>query len=188
MARIFEIRKGVFRRDVFIFGHRVLSFMRKGVVVDSILHHLEWQADYRTLHQHGIELPGESAYYWTGHYEVVNVRLGDLRRFWTNGPVPLAETDLGRFASGEDTDGLRKYYSEMGKITSHSKESAAEEAVASERLFKALKDADYDPSICCITVNDANVILDGFHRSAFLLARHGPDHKVKVVRVLPDFR
>ena len=73
MARIFEIRKGVFRRDVFIFGHRVLSFMRKGVVVDSILHHLEWQADYRTLHQHGIELPGESAYYWTAPESKVKV-------------------------------------------------------------------------------------------------------------------
>ena len=112
---------------------------------------------------------------------------------WLLGPslkfrVDMVANDFAGWFEREDTDGLRKYYSEMGKITAHSKESAAEEAVASERLFKALKDADYDPSICCITVNDANVILDGFHRSAFLLARHGPDHKVKVVRVLPDFR
>ena len=188
MARIFEIKKGVYRRDVCIFGHRLFSFLRRGVIVDSILHHLEWQADYRTLHQHGIELPGESAYYWTGHYEVVNVRLGDLRRFWTKGPMPLSETDLFRFAKGDDKDGLSKYYAEMGKITAHSKESAVEEAIASMRLFKTLENAEYDPSICCITVNDSNVILDGFHRSVFLLARHGPDYKVKVVRVLPDFR
>ena len=46
----------------------------------------------------------------------------------------------------------------------------------------------YDPSICCITVRSDNVILDGFHRAAFLIARHGPDYKVKVVRVLPDLR
>ena len=188
MAKLIEFRKGVYRREVLILGHRVLSFLRKGVVFDAILHHLEWQADYRTLKQHGIELPGESAYYWTGHYEVVEVRLGSLRRYWKDGPVPLSETDLGKYAAGKDGDGLRRYYDELADVTSHSVESADMAASASEQLFAKLEKADYDPSICCITVNDGNVILDGFHRSSFLLARHGPDHKVKVVRVLPDFR
>lgn len=188
MLKLLEIRKGAYSRDVFLFGRRIASFMRKKAVFDSILHHLMWQADYRALRQHGIELPGDSAYYWTGHYEVVQARLGDLRRYWAGKAVPLGETDLGRFVSGEDAGGLRSYYDELAKITNHSEESAAESVADSERLFSNLEKTDYDPSICCITVNSGNVILDGFHRSSFLLAKHGPDHKVKVVRVLPDFR
>ena len=188
MARFFEIRKGAYRRDVLLFGRRVFSVTRTAAVHDAILHHLEWQSDYRTLRQHGLELPGESAYYWTGHYEVANVRLGDLSRYWKGRAVPLAETDLGKFAAGVDAGGLRRYYEEMAEMTAHSGESVDESVDASMRLFESMKDKDYDPSICCITVNSANVILDGFHRSSFLLARHGPDFKVKVVRVLPDFR
>ena len=188
MAKLLEIRKGTYRRDVCILGHRVFSFIRKGAVVDSMLRILSWQADYRALRQHGIELPGEAAYYWTGHYEIVEVRLGDLRGYWNNGPVSLSESDLGKFASGEDKGALRRYYDKMAEATSRSKESADEGVAASERLFKSLESADYDPSICCITINDGNVILDGFHRSAFLLAKHGPDYRIKVVRVLPDFK
>lgn len=188
MARFFEIRKGAYRRDVLLFGRRMFSVTRTAAVHDAILHHLEWQSDYRTLRQHGIELPGESAYYWTGHYEVANVRLGDLSRYWKGRAVPLAETDLGKFVAGADADGLRRYYEEMAKMTAHSGESVDESVSASIRLFESMKDRDYDPSICCITVNSANVILDGFHRSSFLLAKRGPDFKVKVVRVLPDFR
>lgn len=188
MARFFEIKKGAYRRDVLLFGRRIFSLVRTVAVYDAILHHLEWQSDYRTLRQHGLELPGESAYYWTGHYEVANVRLGELSRYWKGRAVPLAETDLGKFAAGVDNDGLRRYYEEMAKMTAHSSESIDESVDASKKLFESMKDKDYDPSICCITVNSSNVILDGFHRSSFLLARHGPDYKVKVVRVLPDFR
>ena len=79
MARLLEIRKGAYSRDVCIFGHRVCSFVRKRAVVDFMLRHLSWLSDYHALKQHGIELPGESAYYWTGCYEIVEVRLGDLR-------------------------------------------------------------------------------------------------------------
>jgi len=188
MAKFFEIKKGAYRRDVLLFGRRIFSLVRTVAVYDAILHHLEWQSDYRTLRQHGLELPGESAYYWTGHYEVANVRLGELSRYWKGRAVPLAETDLGKFAAGVDNDGLRRYYEEMAKMTAHSSESIDESVDASKKLFESMKDKDYDPSICCITVNSSNVILDGFHRSSFLLARHGPDYKVKVVRVLPDFR
>lgn len=188
MARFFEIRKGAYRRDVLLFGRRMFSVTRTAAVYDAILHHLEWQSDYRALRQHGIELPGESAYYWTGHYEVANVRLGDLSRYWKGRAVPIAETDLGKFVSGADAGGLRRYYEEMAKMTAHSGESVDASVSASIRFFESMKNMDYDPSICCITVNSANVILDGFHRSSFLLAKHGPDFKVKVVRVLPDFR
>lgn len=188
MAKFFEIKKGAYRRDVLLFGRRIFSLVRTVAVYDAILHHLEWQSDYRTLRQHGLELPGESAYYWTGHYEVANVRLGELSRYWKGRAVPLAETDLGKFAADVDNDGLRRYYEEMAKMTAHSSESIDESVDASKKLFESMKDKDYDPSICCITVNSSNVILDGFHRSSFLLARHGPDYKVKVVRVLPDFR
>ena len=186
--KILEIRKRAYCREVLVFGRRIASFLRKKSVCDAILHHLMWQADYRTLRQHGIELPGESAYYWTGHYEIANVRLGALRRFWKGRAVPLEETELGRFAKGGHEGGLRAYYEEMAEMTSHSAESVTESVAESERLFAHLETASYDPSVCCITVNDDNVILDGFHRSCFLLAKHGPESKIKVVRVLPDFR
>lgn len=188
MAKLFEIRKGPYSRDVCVLGHRVLSFIKKRAVVDFMLRHLAWQADSRSLKQHGIELPGESAYYWTGFYEVVEVPLGDLRGFWKTGPVPLQDSDLCKFVRGEDEDGLRKYCDGVAKGASRSKESAVEGVASSERLFKQLESVGYDPSICCITVRSDNVILDGFHRAAFLIARHGPDYKVKVVRVLPDLR
>ena len=187
-VKILEIRKRAYCRDVYLFGRRIATFPRKKSVYDAILHHLMWQADYRTLRQHGIELPGESAYYWTGHYEIANVRLGELRRFWKGSAVPLGETDLGRFAKGGHDGGLRAYYEEMARMTNHSAESVAESVAESERLFAKLETSSYDPSVCCITVNGDNVILDGFHRSCFLLAKHGPDSAVKVVRVLPDFR
>lgn len=188
MAKLFELRKGPYRRDVCILGHRVFSFVRKGAAIDSVLRFLSWQADYRALRQHGIELPGETAYYWTGCYEIVEVRLGDLRGYWKNRPVPLTESNLGKFAKGEDEDGLRRHYDEMAKAIGRSEESVVEGVSASKRLLEQLGKNDYDPSICCITVNDGNVILDGFHRSAFLLALHGPDYKIKVVRILPTYR
>ena len=188
MGKIFELRKSAYRRDVFIFGHRVFSFLRKGIVAEAILHHLVWQADYRILRQHGIELPGESAHYWTGGYEVLDVRLGDLRRFWQGKAVSLNETDLFKFVSGEDKEGIHRYYDELGRLWGHSKESAKSNVEDSERLFKDMEGAGYDPSVSCITINDKNVILDGFHRSTFLLVKHGPDFKVKVVRILPNLR
>ena len=188
MSKLFEVRRGLYSRDVFVLGHRVLSFVRKRAVVDFMIRHLSWLSAYRTLKQHGIELPGESACYWTGFYEVVEVRLGDLRGFWKTGPVPLQDSDLCKYVRGEDKDGLRRYCDDIAKAALRSDESAAESVADSERLFSNLEKTDYDPSICCITVNSGNVILDGFHRSSFLLAKHGPDHKVKVVRVLPDFR
>ena len=186
--KIFEIRKRAYSRDVFVFGRRIASFMRKKAVCDAMLRYLMWQADYRVLRQHGIELPGESAYYWTGHYEVLQVRLGDLRRYWDEKVVPLDETDLGRFLAGHDAEGLRRYYEKLMKITTRSDDSVTEAVEDSKRLFANLEKCDYDPSVCCITIDMKNVILDGFHRSAFLFARNGPDYKVKVVRVLPNLR
>ena len=37
-------------------------------------------------------------------------------------------------------------------------------------------------------INEHNVIIDGYHRSSAVLAKHGPDYKIRVLRLLTDLR
>jgi len=186
--KVFEIRKLRFKRELYVFGHRVVSFLRLANVLEEIHRNVSWLVAYRSMRQHGVGLPADCATNWSEHYEVVKIRVGDLRRFWMGRPQPLEETALVKYLRTGDEDVIRSYYEQLHSVFGGDASGIEVSVAESCKLFSGLRDLEYDPSICCIVVNDQNIIIDGYHRSSVILAKHGPDCMVKVVRVLPDNR
>lgn len=186
--KIIEFKKTQFRREVHLFGHRVASFLRLGNILDSLMRDVGWLVAYRSLKQRNVELPADCHLYWSEWNELVEIPVGDIRRVWVGGSIPLCETTLVRYLKSGDEGILREYYRKLAEVGGLSKESVETGIRQSHALFERMKDFEYDPSVCCIVVNERNEILDGYHRSSAILACYGADYKVKVLRLLPDIR
>lgn len=183
--KLFGVETKMFRRDYYLFGKRIASSVRSDQLLEAVNRKLQWMVHYRELKQHGIELPADCHFYWTGHYEVATLRVGDIRRTDRHGTVALEDSVLVRFLRSGDRRILQEYYDELARHCGMSESAVREQIEATCRTFDRLREIEYDPSISCIVVNHRNEIVDGFHRSSALLVRHGPGHEVKVVRILP---
>ena len=109
-------------------------------------------------------------------YEVAEVRLGDIRRIWTDGrALPLSECAPYRYLDG-DGDAYDRYCAENAKAFGF--EMSRERYDGLRRSMES-----FDPRKMPVVYGDGNVILDGQHRSCILLKRFGPAHSIKVVRI-----
>ncbi len=109
-------------------------------------------------------------------YEVAEIRLGDLRRIWTDGRAkPLSACAPYRCLAG-DAAGYDRYCRENARAYGFE---------MSRARFEALRQSmgDFNPRRMPVVYGDGNVILDGQHRSCVLLHRHGPEHRIRVVRI-----
>lgn len=109
-------------------------------------------------------------------YEVAEIRLGDIRRIWADGRAePLTACAPYRYLEG-DADGYDRYCRENAKAYGFR---------MSQGRFEALRRSmdDFDPRWMPVVYGDGNIILDGQHRSCILLHRHGPEHRIRVVRI-----
>lgn len=109
-------------------------------------------------------------------YEVVDVRLGDICRIWEDGRAhSLSECAPYRYLDG-DGEGYDRYCAENAKIFGFAMSRARY-----DDLMRSME--TFDPRKMPVVYGDANVILDGQHRSCILLKRFGPDYQIKVVRI-----
>ena len=109
-------------------------------------------------------------------YEVAEIRLEDIRRIWADGRAkPLSACAPYRYLEG-DGAGYDRYCRENAEAYGFE---------MSRERFEALRRSmdDFDPRRMPVVYGDANIILDGQHRSCVLLRRYGPDHRIRVVRI-----
>ena len=113
-----------------------------------------------------------------GGYEVVEIRLGDIRRVWYDmRAYRLNECSPYRYLGGD-----ARAYEDYCKA--NSRQSFF---VMSRARFDALIGSmgEFNPRRMPVVLGKRNVILDGQHRCCILLKRFGPDYRIKVVRVFP---
>ena len=158
---------------------RILSQRQK-----EIWRMLRWQVDHDRLRQHGIELPGEAESAWTGRFEIVRMRLSDIRRRWNGKMVPLADTMLVRYLRTGDAGVLEEYERLHCAQNLCTGEHLAAWRSHTLETFAALEKSDYDPGRSCIVVDADGAIVDGYHRCASLFVRKGPDCEVTAIRII----
>lgn len=108
-------------------------------------------------------------------YEVAEVRLGDIRRIWTDQRAySLDRLPPYRYIEG-DVAGYENYC----------RENAETGFLMSRGRFDALREsmADYDERRMPVVIGEGNFLMDGQHRSCILMKRFGSDHRIKVLRV-----
>ena len=156
------VRRPIYSEDV-----AMLASMSAIRLLDDPRFDLDFDFFYRSLEM----LPIRS-------YEVVEVRLGDIRRIWTDRRAyPLDELPPSRYLAG-DVAGYEAYCSDNAVRTGYR---------MSRERFDALCEsmADYDDRRMPVVLGDGNFIMDGQHRSCILLRKFGPDYRIRVVRIHP---
>lgn len=113
-------------------------------------------------------------------YEVAEVRLGDIRRVWFDlRAYRLDECSPYRYLNG-DKETYERYCRENSRRSRFQ--------MSCER-FDALRASmsEFDDRHLPLVFGPNNIILDGQHRCCILLKKFGPDHRIRVIRVLPVF-
>ena len=110
-------------------------------------------------------------------YEVAEVRLGDIRRIWTDQRAySLDRLPPYRYIEG-DVAGYENYC----------RENAETGFRMSRERFDALRESmsAYDGRRMPVVIGKENFLMDGQHRSCILMKRFGPDHRINVLRLNP---
>ena len=142
--KILEIKKTKFKREVFFCGHRLLSFLRLWNILETIMKDIDWLVSYRSFRQRGIELPADCHLDWSARNELVDVRVGDLKRFWVSGEVPLEETPLVRYLRTGDETVVREYYELLSQLGGLAKETVEIGVAQSRKVFDSVRGLEYD--------------------------------------------
>lgn len=155
-----EVRRNLYATEV----ERCRAVSPLRLLEDS---RFELDADffYRVLEPRSVE-----------RYEVVRVRLGDIRRMTATGQIVKLETcEPYLFLRGDKA--RYEEYCDMNRAVTGFDMSPAR----FERLRGDM--AQYDPRKMPVVRGDENVVMDGQHRCCILLDRHGPDHEIEVLRI-----
>ena len=117
-------------------------------------------------------------------YEVVNIRLGDMRRLQAGEIVPLSETPEYRLIAYNDEECYRKHVANHWFDGVANAKAGIDWDVAHFRqTIASITNEGYDNNKLAIIVNNENIILDGVHRSSILFYTFGPDYEIPVVKV-----
>lgn len=109
------------------------------------------------------------------HYELTEVKLGDIRREWKGQLIPLTECHPYKYLAG-DIAQYREYVRE--NALTHGFEMSEERF---EKLRQSIE-LQYDEKKVPV-LNENNILMDGQHRCCLLLHKYGPEHTIKVLKV-----
>ncbi|MBE6448523.1 MAG: hypothetical protein E7018_04400 [Alphaproteobacteria bacterium] len=109
--------------------------------------------------------------------ELTTMRVGDIKRKWLDGTIMnLQDVGTYKYLCG-DTQAYQDY------CLAHKKHfNSNMKTERFDTLIKSLDEKGYDPKSIIILDFD-NVIMDGSHRSSYLLHKYGPDFQVNVLRL-----
>lgn len=112
-------------------------------------------------------------------YEVKRIKVSDLKRKWFDNKIyDLTEVAPYKYLQG-DKDAYTDY------CQCHADKIGKKVTLCFDRFDKLIKDMDengYDPKHIIICDYD-NTIIDGQHRSCYLLYKYGPDYEIDVLRL-----
>ena len=111
-------------------------------------------------------------------YELVNIRLGDIRRRWGKAVIPLRECLPYRYLVSGDPAVYEEYKRQnkaMYKLDIMSRERFDE-------LMKSIDEKGFENENV-IVVNHQNIILDGQHRCCYMLYKYGEDYEIPCLRI-----
>lgn len=109
-------------------------------------------------------------------YKVCTIKLKKIGMIIDGGYVPLDKTVAYNYLENR-TDNKNKYEEYCIKYGKNNPDRTIDKY---NRLITELE--EYDPKKGVIIIDDANILLDGQHRSCILLRRYGGNHKIKVVK------
>ena len=116
-------------------------------------------------------------------YDVDQIRLGDIRRYFEGRTTSLYETPVYSLIAHDDEKAYRKYVSDNRDGVEDIEAVTDRDIERFRRTIASMMNDDYDIRKCAIVIDSNNVILDGMHRTCALLYRFGPTYKIPVVRV-----
>lgn len=184
MKALFSVEKSGGRRLVRFLNRKLFSCRIYPAVLDRIEGMLQWQVDSVVLARSGIKVPEEVARAWTGEYEIDEICLGSLFRMWDGRKIPLDQTMLVKFLRSGDEQILDEYerlHVEAGIATPVYCKLLRTTGL---QTFERIMTNGYDPAISCICIFPDGLIADGYHRCAALYVKHGPEHRIRVLRIL----
>lgn len=151
---------------------------------EEILRQLSFERGVRELRDHGAELPGEAAIYWHGKWSIDKMRLGELVYNSPRGTMPFAECPLAKFLARGEMRDFEEFRRDMVLSNGGNPLKTDESPEPFLQLARSLEEHPYDISRCAIVVAAPdNVVVDGNHRTSALIARHGPDHEISVIKL-----
>lgn len=173
---LFSIRKKKDRFEVFILGKKIIFYRYLRIIRETFLYQHFFILRDTLRDKFNISLPMESYYHLSGDVEIVKIALKEIKVSYKKKKIPLIDTPLFKHLS----EG-KKYFGNYaeGHVFLTNEEDKYNK-------FKSLEDSlnqyNYDPSKCVIVLRNDNCLINGYHRSVFMLYKYGEDHKVLAIR------
>ncbi len=112
-------------------------------------------------------------------YEIVSVRLGDIKRRWVDGSIyDLTEVAPFRYLNEEEGREIYSSYCE----DNFEKTGFQMSLQRFDSLIESIEAKGFDSKFLPV-IHDDNVIGDGQHRCCILLHKYGPDFEIKAVKI-----
>lgn len=114
-------------------------------------------------------------------YLLESVSLGDIRRCLNSRVFSIKETESYKYILDPENEKTRGEYGLYCK--ENTMEFEKHSVVSFDELIEQMDNEDYDIQKGVIVVNQLNIIVDGLHRTCYLLNKYGDDHKITVLKV-----
>ena len=149
----------------------------------DIRYSLAYFRAYLFFKQHyGIELPIETCGAGT-RFEMVRVKLKDLKRFWENQELSLKDTHIYKFLETKDESIYEEYKNLHIRKFNLSPDTASWDADRILQMEQIINADGYSPTKSIVCINAKNHIIDGLHRSCCMLKKYGPDYEIIACRI-----
>ncbi len=186
--KIFSIRNYREKKQITMFGLRMYArkssywqILQVRESLQDILYKLAYFQARDFFKQHyKITIPAECCGIGM-HFELVKLKLKDIKRMWTDGKMyDLEQCSPYRYLQTRNPGIYQNYLHKLEQASPHNRNWSMD---TFNKLENSVSNVGYDPAISAIAVNRDNVLIDGQHRCALLLKQYGPEYEVFVVRV-----
>lgn len=165
------------------YGNEVMAFRRAWRKLNPFGWRIRRLSGVRLLYDPRFRVEDEFAFFSLEHrlirkYELVDVRLGDIRRVWRGTALPLWECMPYKYLVTGDPSVYEEYMRQNAKYYKL-------DIMSKERFDALIRSMDENgfTGQTSVVVDGRNVLLDGQHRCCYLLYKHGEDFKIPCVRV-----
>jgi hypothetical protein len=116
-------------------------------------------------------------------YSIKKIKVGDIIRYYEGKMYSLHNSVVYKFLESDmkDVELYRKYCEKNSENPNRTLE-------AFQCLVYKLTQEKYDITKGAIFIDNFNIIMEGQHRSCFLMWKYGPEYEVDVVKIKMRFR